>query len=197
MEIAYDLIKVTPEMSKSSEYLKLHPHSKVPVLVDNDITIFESAAICTYLADKYINTKFAPPIDSPIRSYYYQWIFYSSITLEHPVEEFMFNVLPDLPETVLPKNNRSQVSKQETLFWFEKVCQPLIDALKNTNFLIENRLTAADIVTGGVLLWALKLGMLKDSNPLKNYIEKLMERPAFKRADAGTYYAEIDNSDLV
>ena len=69
MEVAYDLIKVTPEMSKSSEYLKLHPHSKVPVLVDNDITIFESAAICTYLADKYINKKFAPPINSPMRSY--------------------------------------------------------------------------------------------------------------------------------
>lgn len=81
--------------------------------------------------------------------------------------------------------------------WFEKLCQPLINALKDRDFLIQDRFTAADVVAGGVLFWALKLGILRDPNPLKNYIEKLMERPAFKTADAGTYYATIDNSDLV
>lgn len=79
--------------------------------------------------------------------------------------------------------------------WFEKVSQPLIDALKDRDFLVENRFTAADVVTGGVLLWALKLGMLSERNSLKNYLEKLMARPAFKRADDGNY-ATIDNSDL-
>lgn len=107
MEVDYDLIKVTPQISQSPEYLKLHPHRKVPVLIDNDVTMFESAAICTYLADKYIDKQFAPAIDSPARSYYYQWLFYSSLTLELPVEQFMFNSLPNLPESVLPKNKRS------------------------------------------------------------------------------------------
>jgi len=46
------------------------------------------------------------------------------------------------------------------------------------------------IVTGGVLLWAKKLGMLLDDDPLTEYINGLMQRPAFGRADED-FYAKI------
>ncbi|MBH8553222.1 glutathione S-transferase family protein [Nostocaceae cyanobacterium CENA357] len=57
--------------------LGLHPHQKVPVLVDGEVTIFESAAICAYLADKHLEMGFAPPLDSPERAFYHQWLFYA------------------------------------------------------------------------------------------------------------------------
>ncbi|MHC5830283.1 MAG: glutathione S-transferase family protein, partial [Nostoc sp.] len=94
MGIAYDLVRVNMTMTKQSEYKELHPHGKVPVLVDGEVTIFESAAICTYLADKYIEMGFAPPLDSSERADYQQWLFYAAVTLEPPVEHYMFNVLP-------------------------------------------------------------------------------------------------------
>ncbi|NEP02032.1 MAG: glutathione S-transferase family protein [Symploca sp. SIO2E9] len=191
MGIPYELISVTMAMTQQPEYRQLHPHGKVPVLVDNDVTIFESAAICAYLADKYPEKGLAPLPLTPARGYYYQWLFYAPLTLEPPVEQFMFHVLPNLPEKLLPKSQHSQVSSTEALQWFAKACEPLNEVLRDNNYLVENRFSAADVVTGGVLLWALKLGMLKENNQVLAYITKLMERPAFLLAD-DDLYATVD-----
>lgn len=191
MEIEYELITVSMEMSRQPEYQQLHPHGKVPVLVDDEVTIFESAAICAYLADKYLEKGFAPAIDSPARAYYYQWLFYASLTLEAPVEQYMFHVLPHLPEKVLPTVSQTRVSKEEALQWFAKVCEPLNKLLQDSDYLVENRFSAADVVTGGILLWALRLGMLKTESPVKSYITKLRERLPFQKADIYAY-AQVD-----
>ena len=191
LNLPYELVPVTMEMSRQPEYQRLHPHGKVPVLVDGDVTIYESAAICAYLADRYPEKELAPPPQSPARGYYYQWLFYASLTLEAPVEQYMFNLLPDLPEKVLPKSDRTKVSQEEALQWFEKVCQPLNERLRDRDYLVENRFTAADVVTGGVLLWALKLGMMPEESPVKQYITQLMERPTFIRLKDDKYATEF------
>ena len=189
--IEYELITVSMEMSRKPEYQQLHPHGKVPVLVDDHITVFESAAICTYLADKYPEQGLAPKIDSPARAYYYQWLFYASLTLEAPVEQYMFHILPNLPEKVLPTASQTRVTKEEAQQWFTKVCAPLDRLLQNSDYLVKNSFSAADIVTGGVLLWALKLGMLKTESPVKSYITRLKERSALQKADTDVY-AKVD-----
>jgi glutathione S-transferase len=191
MGVPYELIYVTMAMTQQPEYRQLHPHGKVPVLVDGDVTIFESAAICAYLADKYPEKGLAPLPGTSARGYYYQWLFYASLTLEPPVEQFMFHVLPNLPEKLLPLKQRTHVSQQEAQEWFDKVCSPLNEVLKEKDYLVENRFSTADVVTGGVLLWAQKLGMLKEDNPVQAYMNKLMERPAFLKADED-FYAKID-----
>jgi glutathione S-transferase len=187
MGIAYDLIRVSMTMTKQPEYKQLHPHGKVPILVDGEVTIFESGAICAYLADKYIHMGFAPAPESPERAYYLQWLFYAAVTLEPPVEHYMFNVLPNLPEKLLPNLIRSEISKQECRQWFDRVAQPLREILAGKNYLVANKFSSADIVTGGVVLWAKKLGMLSDNDPLSRYINDLMQRPAFMRADEDLY----------
>jgi glutathione S-transferase len=191
MGVPYELIYVTMAMTQQPEYRQLHPHGKVPVLVDGDVTIFESAAICAYLADKYPEKGLAPLPGTSARGYYYQWLFYASLTLEPPVEQFMFHVLPNLPEKLLPLKQRTHVSLPEAEQWFAKVCSPLNSLLKEKDYLVENRFSAADVVMGGVLLWALRLGMLKEDNPVKTYMNKLMERLAFGRADED-FHAKID-----
>ncbi|MEM9274003.1 MAG: glutathione S-transferase family protein [Cyanobacteria bacterium P01_F01_bin.143] len=191
MGIDYELITVSPEMSRQPEYYQLHPHGKVPILVDDNETIFESAAICAYLADKYLDKGFAPPINSPARAHYFQWLFYAGQTLEPPVEQYMFNVLPNLPEKVLPQSSRTGVTPEEAKEWFAKVSQPLNQLLQDNDYLVENHFSAADVVTGGVLLWALKLGMLTEESPIKSYITKLRQRSALQTADIDVY-AKID-----
>lgn len=190
--VPYELVRPTMAKMGEPEYRKLHPHGKVPVLIDEDVTIFESAAICTYLTDKYSEKGLAPAVETSARGYYYQWLFYASVTLESPIEQFMFNTLPDLPEKVLPKKKHSELSAEEALQWFVRVAEPVKETLKNQEFLVENRFSTADIVMGGVLLWALKLGMLRDHPCLKSYIENLMKRPAFQRADEDLY-AKVDS----
>lgn len=190
MGVPYELVSVDMKMTQQPEYQKLHPHGKVPILVDGEVTIFESAAICTYLAEKYLDKGIAPALGAPERGYYYQWLFYATSTLEPPVEHFMFNVLPNLPEKLLPMKVRSAISKQEALQWFDRVAEPLRKSIVGNNYLVGNKFTTADIVTGGVLLWAKKLGMLSDSDPLSKYLNNLMQRPAFIRADED-FHAKI------
>jgi len=102
----------------------------------------------------------------------------------------MFNVLPNLPEKVLPTKVRSAISTQEALEWFNWVAEPLRKSIADNNYLLANRFTTADIVTGGVLLWAKKLGMLSDSDSLSEYLNNLMQRPVFRSADED-FYAKI------
>ncbi|MET0152909.1 MAG: glutathione S-transferase N-terminal domain-containing protein, partial [Candidatus Binatia bacterium] len=66
----YELVRL--DLSKGEhkrpEYLKIHPHGAVPALVDGETAMFESAAICAYLADKFPAKGFAPPPTSAARA---------------------------------------------------------------------------------------------------------------------------------
>ena len=59
---------------KSAEYLKLNPSGTIPVLVDDGMPIFETAAIALYLADRHPEAMLAPPAGSRERGAYYKWI---------------------------------------------------------------------------------------------------------------------------
>ena len=50
---------------KSPEYLKLNPNGQIPVLVDGDLVLYETAAICMHLADTHPGAGLAPPLGSP------------------------------------------------------------------------------------------------------------------------------------
>lgn len=191
MGVAYELVQANMQMLAQPEYRQLHPHGKVPVLVDGETVICESAAICAYLTDKYPEKGFAPAPETPAQGYYYQWLFYATLTLEAPVEQYMFAVLPDLPEKLLPQEKNSAGSKEKSLEWFDRVAQPMREILKDKDYLVENQFSTADVVTGGVLMWALRLGMLNSEDSLKAYVENLMQRPGFQRADED-FYAKIE-----
>jgi len=58
--LEYELVPVdiSKEAQKTPEFLKMNPNHKIPVLVDGDLTIFESGAILIYLVEK--SGKFQP-----------------------------------------------------------------------------------------------------------------------------------------
>ena len=49
---------------KSPAYLKLNPNGQIPVLVDGDLVLYETAAICLHLADTHPAAKLAPPLET-------------------------------------------------------------------------------------------------------------------------------------
>jgi glutathione S-transferase len=61
---------------KRPDFLRLNPAGKVPVLVDGDLIIPESAAIVLYLADKF-REKGLLPADLRQRAQAYPWIMRS------------------------------------------------------------------------------------------------------------------------
>jgi len=48
VELSFDMTQL-----RSPEYLSIHPLGRVPALVDGDVTVFESGAICQYLCETY------------------------------------------------------------------------------------------------------------------------------------------------
>ena len=54
------LVNLPAREHRASEFLKLNPAAKVPVLVDGDLVLIESVAIVLYLADKYPEKGFTP-----------------------------------------------------------------------------------------------------------------------------------------
>jgi GSH-dependent disulfide-bond oxidoreductase len=59
-----------------AEFRAINPNSKVPVIVDGDVTVFDSSAILLYLAEK--TGKFLPPYIDRARGELLSWMFFVS-----------------------------------------------------------------------------------------------------------------------
>lgn len=81
----YELIELNLDRGQQRDpaYLKLNPNARVPTLVvDDKDVIYESAAICMYLADRHPEAGLAPALDDPKRGPYLQWLTYMSNSLQ-------------------------------------------------------------------------------------------------------------------
>ena len=59
---------------KSPEYLKLNPNGLIPVLVDGELVLYESAAIVLHLVDTHPAAGLAPALGTPERAQFYKWL---------------------------------------------------------------------------------------------------------------------------
>lgn len=180
--LAHELVRLTlsPKDTKTPEYLRLHPLGQVPALVDGDVAMFESAAICMYLAERDPAQTLLPGDDRAQRAGYYQWIFYAMDTLSpvvHPVYLRWFLASADQKATVATAADREAAAR---------VLAPIAAALQDKPFLLGQRLSTADVVLGGVLQWAEAAGLLAQnaaqSSVVHAYHERLRARPAYQRA---------------
>jgi glutathione S-transferase len=178
--VPYELVTLdlSKEEQKAPAYLKLHPHGAVPALTDGDVTIFESAAICAYLADKFPDKHLAPPVSSPARGLYYQWMFYSMATLEPPVLQVFMNTV------MLPEAQRSAAAAEEGRKKCAEIATVLERAIAGKAFLLGEQFSAADVMIGSTLGWGKFLGVLQGHLQLEAYVDRLSARPAFQRAQA-------------
>jgi glutathione S-transferase len=67
---------------KSPEYLKLNPNGLIPVLVDDDLVLYETAAICLHLVDTHPGAGLAPPVGGVERAHFYKWLAWLTNTLQ-------------------------------------------------------------------------------------------------------------------
>lgn len=77
----YDTVLVdrSAEAQDSTEYRALNPNGLIPVLETPDGSMFETAAILLWLADRH--GALAPPVDGDQRAGFLKWLFFASNTL--------------------------------------------------------------------------------------------------------------------
>jgi glutathione S-transferase len=75
---------------KSPEYLKLNPNGLIPVLVDGDLVLYETAAIVLHLLDTHPEAGLAPPVGTPERAIFYKWLIWLAASLQSQMPIYFY-----------------------------------------------------------------------------------------------------------
>lgn len=93
------LVDRTQNAHKTPDYLKLNPNGLLPVLIDGDLVLYETAAICLHLCDTNLKADLAPPLGTAARAHFYKWLMWLTNTLQATLISYFY------PErSVLPGN---------------------------------------------------------------------------------------------
>lgn len=176
--LEYELEKYTvgDRALRTPEYYKIHPMGRIPVLEDGETRIYESGAIVQYLLARHGNGKFVPDADDPSFAEYLQWLHYAEGSIMGQV-----NIL--VVETILlPPEKRNDVNVNRALKLLRVALGNVDKRLQDREYLTGS-FSGADIMTGHACFGAMKAGAeIDDYGQLKAYIDRLLERPALKKA---------------
>mmetsp|Transcript_27556 Transcript_27556/g.41671 ORF Transcript_27556/g.41671 Transcript_27556/m.41671 type:complete len:222 (+) Transcript_27556:105-770(+) len=178
-----------PAMPLSKEAKQYHPHGKLPILVDaeRDFFLFESAAINTYLADKFRGQgelELVPVAGTTERGRYEQMVSYIITEVDtqglwiHRKHDHFKKIFGSIPEAV-------KVAKATCL----RSMTALLDDMDKLgyDYLLGSKFSAADILFMDCLLWAqdIKWIPFKDAKvqaAAARYMKAIEARPAYQKA---------------
>lgn len=82
--VPYELRPVDRKNGEQHEpaFRALNPNGLVPVLVDGDLVLYETAAICLHLCDTHPKAGLAPAVGTAERAHFYKWLVWLTNTLQ-------------------------------------------------------------------------------------------------------------------
>lgn len=169
---------------ESPAFLKLNPMGRVPVAEIGDQVMFESGAICAYLADLHLDKGMAPALSAPERADYQKWMYFASATVDTIQSRIM--IIEDIPpgEVQTAKEKALQEELRDSL-------EALDQVLSKNSFLVGNHFGAADICVSYQLFWLRlwpELKSVMDAFPrIDAYIDRMVTRPAAESTKAVAY----------
>ncbi len=175
-EYAYEKIDLFRGEGRQPSFLRVNPGGKVPALADGEFVLTESAAICTYVGDRFPTSRLVPPAGTQARGRYDQWCYFVMSELEQPLWTMAKHrfVLPEawrVPAVI-------DTAKKE----FAVAVAILETGLGEGPFMFGETFTAADILVAHTLAWADKAQVPPESERLLAYKERALARPALARA---------------
>ena len=153
-----------------------HPHGKVPLLKDGDVTVFEQSAIALYLADKFPEAGLGPRIGDPARGDFVTMLTYYSSVVEPAFTSRFLNIN-------VPRGTAGWVGTEEVMDFINS-------RLSAQDYVAGGQFTAADVLYGSAFGLFMNSPLLGDRKTpqLEAYVARCMGRPARERAmakDAG------------
>ena len=146
------------------------PMRKVPALIDHNVQMAESAAICLYIADRYCPGILAPAIDDADRGRFLYWLMFTPAVIEPTMSEKLNKIQP----------NRIRNGWGD----FKSMINTLSDGLGNNAWILGDQFTAADVMLGSSVHFLQLFDLLGDAPVLTDYVDRCRQRPAFKIAQA-------------
>jgi glutathione S-transferase len=146
---------------------------RVPTLVDGDVALTGSGAICAYLADRFLDKGLAPRPGAPERGPYLQWLYYGATALD-----------PHLLDAALATDRQDPEALGKAKGAFAGRVHVLNDALNREGYLLGDAFTTVDVVLGSIVEGALALGLLAQRSRLGEYVARLTAREGYRSARA-------------
>ncbi len=176
--LPYELVRYAlggPEM-RTSDFRKLNPMGRVPVLEDGDVNLNESGAIIEYVLTRHADGALRPAPDAPNYPDYLQWLHYAEGMLMPPVNSYMVETF------FLPPERQSEEHAKRAKKLLGHMLRPLDAALQQRAYLVGD-FSAADIMSGHAALAAQNIGVeTGEYTALEAYLTRLQERPAYQKA---------------
>ncbi|MEM1433436.1 MAG: glutathione S-transferase family protein [Pseudomonadota bacterium] len=152
--------------SRSPEYLAINPNGKIPVLVDDDLRLFESLAINYYLARNYALAMWFN--NSRDESVAIQWLAWGLGELEGPHDAA----------------NRD--GRQIDADYLQVSLNVLRQTLRNQPYMLGDKFTVVDLNAASLLLRPQYRKVTRDDHDLREWFRACTSRPALEKALAKT-----------
>lgn len=166
-----------PPRVHQPDYLEQNPLGTIPLLIDGDIRMSESAAIPQYLATRYGPTPLAVNVDEHDYPLWLDWLHRSEATLTFPLAIILRYTKLEAEE------RRLQQAANDYTQWFLSRLRHLTRALADREWLCAGRFTMADLCVGYSLLMARTLKLEHKFSPeISAYWDRVTARPGFVAA---------------
>lgn len=158
---------------KSDAYLALNPQGKIPTLVEGDLVLFETSAICIHLAESVPSSNLMPQVGTQERAKCLQWMMYFTNTLQ---AETMMYFYPDR----YAKTNEGALSISEIAEQRMTGIWTMINTeLEGKSFLLGENISVCDFFLFMLAVWSdeLKKPPLAYGT-ISGYLKNLAKQPA-------------------
>lgn len=160
---------------RQEPFLSINPAGKVPAIQDGDFVLSESAAIVSYLADKHARMGLIPTPATQTRARHDQWMAFAINDLDPPLWAIFRQIL------FLPEEQRSQDIQKAGESDFARAAGVLSKHFERSPYALGDNFQVADIMISSILNWATYSQMPGLDAPIRAFIKRTQERPAYQR----------------
>ena len=159
-----EIIRTRTTDTETAAFKSVNPRQKIPVLQDGTLTMGESAAIVTYLAESYSTEQVSLIPDNPkARAKYFEWMSFICMELD-ATSLYVLRRHWSLPEIY----GDSPVANKASEEYFNRMITAA-DKLKNPKqkYLLETGFSGVDILMTTTLKWAIDYNQRIPTNFMK------------------------------
>ena len=170
-----EIIRTRTTDTETAAFKSVNPRQKIPVLQDGTLTMGESAAIVTYLAESYSTEQVRLIPDNPkARAKYFEWMSFICMELD-ATSLYVLRRHWSLPEIY----GDSPIANKASEEYFNRMITAA-DKLKNPKqkYLLETGFSGVDILMTTTLKWALDYNQ-KIPNDFLEYLDQMGNRSGY------------------
>ena len=162
--------------SKTDDYLSVNPNGRIPALVDDETTLFESMAINLYLTKKYAPALY--PASEGEEAKAIQWSVWAISEIEPQQMQIVI-------QKFFNRDNMDQAIIDTSTENLKRPLDVLNQHLADRKYLLGDAFTVADLNVSGVMLLMQMMEFDLSAYPnIQNWTEQCYRRDALKRAQS-------------